>query len=101
MLEALELPHGEMVWTYISLANRLTELLGVRSVKVVAGNCDENQATKNLLGMAAAKEFVSGLGHGTTVAVTGGSTVASIPNYINKMNNSKDLLFIAAQGRRW
>ena len=97
VLEALELPLEK--WSgRISLANRLTDLLGVRSVKVVAGNCDEFEATKNLLGMAAAKEFVTGLGDGSTVAVTGGSTVASIPTYINKMSNSKDLLFIAARG---
>ena len=97
VLDALELPMEK--WSgRVALSNRLTELLGVRSVKVVAGNSDVNSATKNLLGMAAAKEFVSRLGNGATVAVTGGSTVASIPNYINKINNSGNLLFVAARG---
>ena len=97
VLEALELPMEK--WSgRIKAANRLTELLGVRSVKVVAGDSDSDNAAKNLLGMTAAKEFVSGLGKGKIVAVTGGSTVASIPNYINKIKHSEDLLFVAARG---
>ena len=97
VLEALELPMEK--WSgRISLANRLTEYLGVRAVKIVAGNCDTDNTTKNVLGMTAAKEFVSGLGDGTTIAVTGGSTVASVPNHIKKMPNSENLLFIAARG---
>ena len=97
VLEALELPMEK--WSgRVALANQLKELLGVRSVKVVAGNSDADSAAKSLLGIAAAKEFVSGLRDGATVAVTGGSTVASIPNYIKKMNNSRELLFVAARG---
>ena len=57
-----------------------------------------DRATKNLLGMEAANEFVSRIRNGKTVAVTGGSTVASIPNYIKKMNDTRELLFIAARG---
>ncbi|WP_210471233.1 sugar-binding transcriptional regulator [Sporosarcina sp. 6E9] len=97
VLEALELPMEK--WSgRVALATRLTNLLGVRSVKVVAGNSDADGGTKNLLGMAAAKVFVSELGDGVTIAVTGGSTVASIPNYINKMNHARELLFVAARG---
>ena len=86
-------------WTgRTTLKKRLEELLGISSVKIVSGDCDENHASKNLLGMKAAKEFVSRIGNGKTVAVTGGSTVASIPSFIQKANDLKDLLFIAARG---
>ena len=52
-----------MVWTR-SISQAVEGLLGVRSVKVVAGDSDADSAAKSLLGMAAAKEFVSGLGDG-------------------------------------
>lgn len=83
----------------LSLANRLAELLGIRAVNIVSGNCDVSTATKELIGMEAANEFTTHIGETKIVAVTGGSTVASIPNYINKMSEEKHaLLFIAARG---
>ena len=97
VLEALE-STMEKLSGRMTIANRLSELLGIRSVKVVAGNCDRNVSAKKLLGMAAAKEFVSRITDGEKVAVTGGSSVASIPAYIKKMNESRNLLFIAARG---
>jgi central glycolytic genes regulator len=81
-----------------SIAKRLRESLGIQSVKVVAGNCDTETTSKNLLGMEAAKQFSVGIGEGKIVAVTGGSTIASIPLHIEKFSNSKNLLFIAARG---
>lgn len=82
----------------VMLEKRLKELLGIHSVKVVAGNSDGDAETKNLLGMAAANEFISRINNGKTVAVTGGSSVASIPSYISKENDASNLLFIAARG---
>lgn len=81
-----------------SIANRLTEFLGIRSVKVVAGDCDIDTTAKYLLGLEAATEFVTGIEDGVIVAVTGGSTIASIPKYIKSFKDKKELNFIAARG---
>ena len=79
------------------LGNKLTDMLGIRSVHVVSGNCDTDKTSKSLLGMEAAKQFSINIGEGKIVAVTGGSTIASIPQYIDN-SNAQDLLFIAARG---
>ncbi|WP_421102266.1 sugar-binding transcriptional regulator [Sporosarcina psychrophila] len=81
-----------------SIAKRLMEFLGIQSVKVVAGNCDTDTASKSLLGMEAAKQFSSKIDEGKVVAVTGGSTIASIPLHIEKFSGTNNLLFIAARG---
>lgn len=81
-----------------SAAKRLKELLGIRSVRVVLGDCDSSPATKILLGMEAAKQFTKEIGNGKTVAVTGGSSMASIPQHIKNFTEPNDLLFIAARG---
>lgn len=97
VLVALELTMEK--WSgRVALENRLKEYLGIHSIKVVAGNSDVDTATKDLLGMAAANEFMSRISDVKTIAVTGGSTVASIPTYIDKENEASNLLFIAARG---
>ncbi len=86
-------------WTGLSdLKRALQRHLGIRKVKIVAGNCDDNEATKNLLGLKTADEFTKQIQNGQVVAVTGGSTMASIPHYIEKTTGLNDLLFIAARG---
>lgn len=97
VLESLRLTMEQ--WSgRLSLENRLKASLGIHSVKVVAGNSDIDVATKSLLGMAAAKMFVTHISKGKTVAVTGGSSVASIPAYIDIENDASNLLFVAARG---
>ena len=81
-----------------SLAKRLGELLGIRSVKVVAGDSDIDPTIKSLLGMEAALQFTNGIGNGKIVAVTGGSSIASIPKHIQEFATPKELMFIAARG---
>ncbi len=81
-----------------SIAKKLKEALGIHTVKVVAGNCDTDITSKNLLGIEAAKQFSAEIGEGKIVAVTGGSTIASISAYIEKLSDAKKLLFIAARG---
>ncbi len=86
-------------WTgRTTVAKRLVEYLGIQSVKVVSGDIDLDIATKSLLGLEAANQFTAAIGEGKIVAVTGGSTVASIPPHIDKNNVSDNLLFIAARG---
>ena len=81
-----------------TIAKRLAEYLGIRAVKVIAGNCDTDAAAKNLLGIEAAKQFITKMDAGKIVAVTGGSTMASIPTNIDPFSEADDMLFIAARG---
>lgn len=81
-----------------SLAIRLAQLLGIQVVKVVAGDSDDHTTAKYLLGLEAATKFITGVHDGDKIAVTGGSTVASIPQYIEKYYDKKDLVFLAARG---
>lgn len=81
-----------------SVAKRLVQLLGIKAVKVVAGDSDTDSTTKNFLGLEAATQFTAEIGDGKTIAVTGGSSIAAIPPHIDKENLSDKLLFIAARG---
>jgi central glycolytic genes regulator len=82
-----------------AIAKRLTELLGIQSVHVVAGDSDNSDMGKSLLGMEAAKQFSLGIGSGKIIAVTGGSSIAAIPPHLEKMHlKNDDFLFIAARG---
>ncbi|WP_225942015.1 sugar-binding transcriptional regulator [Sporosarcina limicola] len=81
-----------------AIAKKLTQFLGIRAVKVVTGNCDMDSTAKSLLGLEAANQFIAEIGKGKIVAVTGGSTIASIPPYIVKNDDMRELLFIAARG---
>lgn len=82
----------------VALAKKLTTFLGIRSVKVVAGNSDDDNAAKQAIGVEAARKFTQDVGQGKIVAVTGGSTIASIPTHLDQMTKRDDLLFIAARG---
>lgn len=97
VLEALE-PTMEKWTGRYSLKQRLKDFLGISAVKIVAGDCDDSAVTKNLLGLKTADEFLGHIRDGQVVAVTGGSTIASIPHYIEKTSDLQDLLFIAARG---
>ncbi|MFC5602427.1 sugar-binding transcriptional regulator [Sporosarcina koreensis] len=86
-------------WTGHGLVERkLGELLGIHCVQIVPGDCDENPAVKSLIGKEAAEEFMSRIGDGHLIAVTGGSSVAAIPQHIHSIENAGRLHFIAARG---
>lgn len=80
------------------LARKLGDLLGILSVHIVPGDCDENPAVKSLIGKEAAAEFTSRIGDGRIIAVTGGSSVAAIPQHIHSIEDADHLHFIAARG---
>ncbi|PID02993.1 hypothetical protein CSV67_05865 [Sporosarcina sp. P2] len=79
------------------LANELAERLGILKVHVVEGNSDDSPLTKKLLGMQAAKQFRSRITGNEIVAVTGGSSVAAIPSFMQQ-DELPDVQFIAARG---
>lgn len=97
VLETLNYPMDK-VSGRLSLANKLTQLLGIRGIKIVNGNSDENLVAKESLGLEAANELVDHINELKIIAVTGGSTVAAIPSYIGEQRDTGDLLFIAARG---
>ncbi|PID14130.1 hypothetical protein CSV63_14605 [Sporosarcina sp. P34] len=79
------------------LANELAERLGILKVHVVEGDSDDSPLTKKLLGMQAAKQFRSRIKGDEIVAVTGGSSVAAIPSFMQQ-DELPDVQFIAARG---
>lgn len=81
-----------------SIAKRLVQLLGIKTVRVVAGDSDTDLTTKNYLGLEAATQFTAEIANGKIVAVTGGSSIAAIPPHIDKSSLSDELMFIAARG---
>lgn len=86
-------------WTGHGLmARKLVALLGIQSVQIVPGDCDVDPAVKRLIGKEAASEFMERIGEGQVIAVTGGSSVASIPQHIHRFGDADHLHFIAARG---
>ncbi|MDW0118417.1 sugar-binding domain-containing protein [Sporosarcina thermotolerans] len=86
-------------WTGQSLiASKLSALLKIRSVQIVPGNCDVNPTVKSLIGKEAATVFMQKIENGKVIAVTGGSSVAAIPQHIHSIDNPEQLHFIAARG---
>lgn len=81
-----------------AIADRLMGHFDIEAIHVVEGDADQTELTKKLLAMHAAKQFRSHIGDGKIVAVTGGSTVAAIPHYMQHREQLSDLQFIAARG---
>ena len=79
------------------LANELADRLGILKVHVVEGDSDDSPLTKKLLGMQAAKQFRSRIKGDEIVAVTGGSSVAAIPSFMQQ-DEWPHVHFIAARG---
>ncbi|AXH99858.1 hypothetical protein DV702_08985 [Sporosarcina sp. PTS2304] len=79
------------------LASELAERLAIKKVHVVEGDSDYSDVTKRLLGMQTAKQFRSQIQKHKIVAVTGGSSVAMVPAFM-QTDELSDLLFIAARG---
>ncbi|MDN4608615.1 sugar-binding transcriptional regulator [Sporosarcina highlanderae] len=80
------------------IAGKLSALLKIQSVHIVQGNCDANPTVKSLIGKEAATVFMQRIGEGKVIAVTGGSSVAAIPQHIHSIDNPDNLHFIAARG---
>ncbi|GKV57045.1 sugar-binding transcriptional regulator [Sporosarcina sp. NCCP-2222] len=81
-----------------TLARYLEQTIGIRKVIVVPGDSDVTSSVKAVIGKEAAEQFVTLIGDGQIVAVTGGSSVAAIPPFIGKFPEAERLRFIAARG---
>lgn len=82
----------------LQLEQTLASYLNIKEVIIVAGDVDTNKNAEMLLSQEAAKYLESILTNEQVIAVTGGSTIASITDYVQATNKWKNLLFIAARG---
>ncbi|WP_050616387.1 sugar-binding transcriptional regulator [Bacillus testis] len=81
-----------------SLERKLQSQLNVKEVIVVNGNSDRSPWVKNELGRAGARCMKKKLTGDNIIAVTGGTTMASVAEMLNPMPESKNLLFVPARG---
>ena len=99
-LEALEAlaPIMEQWTGRAKLKETLAQHFGITEVIIVAGNSDEQASAKNDLGLKTAELLSEQSFDEAVVAVTGGSTIATIPQYIKQHDVDDSVLFIAARG---
>ncbi|AYC30105.1 sugar-binding transcriptional regulator [Paenisporosarcina cavernae] len=71
---------------------------GISKVMIVPGESDQDESTKSLLGQRAAKVLGECLTDRSYIAVTGGSTIASIGPHLAAFIDKKQLTFLAARG---
>lgn len=95
----LELKEVVREWSgRLQLEQTLSKHLNIKAVIIVPGNVDTNFNATMLLSQEAAKYLESILSDDKIIAVTGGSTIASISNYVPESTKWNRLLFIAARG---
>lgn len=79
-----------------TLGKQLRDIYNIAGFYVIAGDADETQATKDGLARVTAELLSKVLKDGSIVSVTGGSTLASLGNYLKP--DVKGLLFVPARG---
>lgn len=82
----------------LQLERTLSEHLHIKEVIIVPGNVDTIENATMLLSQEAAKFLESILSDNKIIAVTGGSTIASISNFVQETTKLKNVMFIAARG---
>ncbi|MDQ0198995.1 sugar-binding transcriptional regulator [Neobacillus ginsengisoli] len=78
----------------LELKNRL----GIKKAIIVPGNSDESPMVKSELGKACATSMKKLLGGKNIIAVTGGSTMATVAEQLSPDLGNKELLFVPARG---
>ncbi|WP_047984111.1 sugar-binding transcriptional regulator [Ornithinibacillus californiensis] len=80
------------------LENRLKETLQVENIVVVPGNSDEAEWVKQEMGKACARYLKKIIEPNTTIAVTGGTTMASVASVMTPFETEGEYLFVPARG---
>jgi len=80
-----------------TMEERLQKKLGIRKVIIVAGNSDESPWVKSELGRACAACMKNSLKGKNIIAVTGGTTMATVAEVVTP-DIGKDLLFVPGRG---
>lgn len=97
VLEKLEVMVAEL-FGLTELAQRLERLLGIAKVIVVHGNADDSEWVKKELGRVGASLLRQHVEEGDIIAVTGGSTIASVAEYLTPSAVFRNVRFVAARG---
>lgn len=80
------------------LESELKEMLNLSEVIVVPGDSDQDTWIKNDMGKAAADRLVRQLSAKNIIAVTGGTTLASVAEMMSPIQKGQQLLFVPARG---
>lgn len=97
LLESLESLMRELTGIDV-LEQELKKLLGIRKVVIVPGNSDQSPLVKSELGKASANCMKKLLAGKNIIAITGGSTMAAIAEWLTPDFGNKELLFVPARG---
>ncbi|WEG13638.1 sugar-binding domain-containing protein [Pullulanibacillus sp. KACC 23026] len=97
LLEALDDVMNEVLGIP-QLEEQLCRKLDLTKVVVVPGDSDELPWIKNDLGLAAVKVMESLVKDKSIIAVTGGTTLASVAEMMYPFKKVSDLLFVSARG---
>jgi central glycolytic genes regulator len=76
----------------------LKHRLGIKKAIIVPGNSDESPMVKSELGKACATSMKMLLGGKNIIAVTGGSTMATVAEELSPELGNKEILFVPARG---
>lgn len=77
---------------------KLSSSLGIKKAVIVPGDVDVDANTKQLIGKEAAELLAASATKNNTVAVTGGSSVAALANFLSPAKSLSSLTFVAARG---
>ncbi|UFJ39953.1 hypothetical protein LOK74_18160 [Brevibacillus humidisoli] len=97
VLEQLE-PMVDELFGLNELAQKLKHRLGVREVIVVQGDADSSEWVKRELGRVGARLLKQQVREGDVIAVTGGSTIASVAEHLSPATSFRAVQFIPARG---
>lgn len=97
VLDDLEPMVGEL-FGLTELAERLQQKLGIPEVIVVQGNADQSPWVKEELGRVGARVLRQVIQEGDIVAVTGGSSIASVANHLSPSAAFRNVQFVPARG---
>ncbi|MDA5107636.1 hypothetical protein O3V59_04625 [Brevibacillus thermoruber] len=97
VLDDLEPLVGEL-FGLTELAERLQRVLGIAEVIVVQGNADHSPWVKQELGRVGARVLKQYVREGDIVAVTGGTSIASVAQHLTPAPAFKGVQFVPARG---
>ncbi|WP_062354353.1 sugar-binding transcriptional regulator [Bacillus kwashiorkori] len=80
------------------LEKQLVRILGIRECIIVSGNSDESPWAKSELGRACVNKIKEHLLPDNIIAVTGGTTMATIADSMNKRFSNTNITFVPARG---
>ncbi|WP_225223820.1 sugar-binding transcriptional regulator [Solibacillus merdavium] len=97
VLEQLYELHRELSGI-VAMEQQLTEMFGIARVIIVTGDAEQDMTVKQQLGKEAAQTLLQVANGKDQIAVTGGSSVAAMKEYLTANTVLGDANFIAARG---